>query len=233
MPWSSGMAAGCSRPRGTVFSPFRQRRRGPERGDGDPGWLCRPAAGLRSAQFGRRDPRGRRPLRRRGERRLAAGGHGRAGYVYASAAVMRGRGGGPTCALFELGRRRGKNLPSRSRLPGGADTRRRLPRREHRRGDRCSDRRPVARRWPAGVLPSRSATCCPAGCRLRSRRREVVDIRPAVAVLPFDNLSGDPAQDWFSDGLTEDLITELARNPELLVIVRNSTFTSGPADRHP
>jgi adenylate cyclase len=48
--------------------------------------------------------------------------------------------------------------------------------------------------------------------------------RPAVAVLPFDNLSGDPAQAYFTDGLTEDIITELARNRELLVIARNSTF---------
>jgi adenylate cyclase len=51
------------------------------------------------------------------------------------------------------------------------------------------------------------------------------DPRPSVAVLPFDNLSGDPAQDYFSDGLTEDIITDLARNDELLVIARNSTFT--------
>ena len=50
------------------------------------------------------------------------------------------------------------------------------------------------------------------------------DERPAVAVLPFDNLSGDPAQEYFSDGLTEDVITDLARNDELLVIARNSTF---------
>jgi adenylate cyclase len=50
------------------------------------------------------------------------------------------------------------------------------------------------------------------------------DTRPAVAVLPFDNMSGDPAQAYFSDGLTEDIITELARNRELSVIARNSTF---------
>jgi TolB-like protein/class 3 adenylate cyclase len=47
---------------------------------------------------------------------------------------------------------------------------------------------------------------------------------PAVAVLPFANMSGDPGQDYFSDGLTEDIITELARYQELLVIARNSTF---------
>jgi adenylate cyclase len=48
--------------------------------------------------------------------------------------------------------------------------------------------------------------------------------RPAVAVLPFENMSGDPEQVYFSDGITEDVITELARFRELLVIARNSSF---------
>src|SRR5258707_370881 len=48
--------------------------------------------------------------------------------------------------------------------------------------------------------------------------------RPSVAVLPFVNLSGDPQQDYFSDGITEDIITELSRFSELLVIARNSSF---------
>jgi adenylate cyclase len=48
--------------------------------------------------------------------------------------------------------------------------------------------------------------------------------RPSVAVLPFANLSGDPQQDYFSDGITEDIITELSRFSELLVIARNSAF---------
>jgi adenylate cyclase len=48
--------------------------------------------------------------------------------------------------------------------------------------------------------------------------------RPSVAVLPFANLSGDPEQDYFSDGITEDIITELSRFSELLVIARNSSF---------
>jgi adenylate cyclase len=47
---------------------------------------------------------------------------------------------------------------------------------------------------------------------------------PSVAVLPFANLSGDTRQDYFSDGVTEDIITELAKYSELLVIARNSTF---------
>jgi adenylate cyclase len=48
--------------------------------------------------------------------------------------------------------------------------------------------------------------------------------RPCVAVLPFANLSGDPQQDYFSDGITEDITTELSRFSELRVIARNSTF---------
>ena len=44
-------------------------------------------------------------------------------------------------------------------------------------------------------------------------------------MLPFDNLSGDPAQDYFSDGMTEDLITDLSQVSGLLVIARNSVFT--------
>ena len=48
---------------------------------------------------------------------------------------------------------------------------------------------------------------------------------PSIVVLPFTNMSGDPEQEYFSDGLTEDLTTELARNPYLFVISRNSAFT--------
>ena len=47
---------------------------------------------------------------------------------------------------------------------------------------------------------------------------------PAIAVLPFTNLSGDPKQDYFSDGLTEDILTELSRARDLRVIARNTTF---------
>jgi adenylate cyclase len=48
--------------------------------------------------------------------------------------------------------------------------------------------------------------------------------RPSVAVLPFANLSSDPQQDYFSDGITEDITTELSRFSELMVIARNSAF---------
>ena len=48
--------------------------------------------------------------------------------------------------------------------------------------------------------------------------------KPSIAVLPFDNLSGDPEQDYFSDGITEDLIVDLSKISGLFVIARNSVF---------
>jgi len=48
--------------------------------------------------------------------------------------------------------------------------------------------------------------------------------KPSIAVLPFNNLSGDPDQDYFADGMTEDIITGLSRFRSLFVIARNSSF---------
>lgn len=49
--------------------------------------------------------------------------------------------------------------------------------------------------------------------------------KPSIAVLPFDNLSGDSEQDYFADGIVEDIITALSRLDQLFVISRNSSFT--------
>jgi TolB-like protein len=54
--------------------------------------------------------------------------------------------------------------------------------------------------------------------------------KPSIAVLPFQNLSGDPEQDYFADGVVEEIITGLSRIKWLFVIARNSSFTyKGPA----
>ncbi|MFD1159010.1 LuxR C-terminal-related transcriptional regulator [Roseovarius aestuarii] len=49
--------------------------------------------------------------------------------------------------------------------------------------------------------------------------------KPSIAVLAFENMSGEPEQEYFSDGITEDIITALSRSPWLFVIARNTTFT--------
>ncbi len=55
-------------------------------------------------------------------------------------------------------------------------------------------------------------------------RKHPAKERPSVAVLPFENMSGDPEQEYFSDGIAEDIITALSKISGLLVIARNSTF---------
>jgi adenylate cyclase len=49
--------------------------------------------------------------------------------------------------------------------------------------------------------------------------------KPSIAVLPFENMSGEPEQEYFADGIAEDVITALSRYPSLFVIARNSSFT--------
>jgi TolB-like protein/class 3 adenylate cyclase len=57
-----------------------------------------------------------------------------------------------------------------------------------------------------------------------SQKPPTLPDKPAIAVLPFQNMSGDPEQEYFSDGLTEDIITALSRFKSLFVAARNSAF---------
>ena len=69
---------------------------------------------------------------------------------------------------------------------------------------------------PAGETPAAAAPALPE--------------KPSIAVLPFQNLSGDAEQEYFADGIVEDIITALSRNRAFFVISRNTTFTyKGPA----
>jgi adenylate cyclase len=66
------------------------------------------------------------------------------------------------------------------------------------------------------------------GIRLdRAPKRAVLALpdKPSIAVLPFQNMSGDPEQEFFSDGMTEDIITDLSKVSALFVIARNSSFS--------
>ena len=69
--------------------------------------------------------------------------------------------------------------------------------------------------WPPADKMSQEAVRAPA---------EATTARSSIAVLPFNNMSGDPEQEYFSDGITEDIITELSRFREIFVIARNSAF---------
>jgi adenylate cyclase len=64
------------------------------------------------------------------------------------------------------------------------------------------------------IAPIRTPTVAPA-----------LPQKPSIAVLPFQNMSGDPEQEYFTDGMTEDLITDLSKISGLFVIARNSSFT--------
>ena len=64
-----------------------------------------------------------------------------------------------------------------------------------------------------------------AGSAVNSRPSLPLPEKPSIAVLPFQNMSGDPAQDYFSDGITEDILTELSRFRSLFVVARNSSFS--------
>jgi adenylate cyclase len=71
---------------------------------------------------------------------------------------------------------------------------------------------------PAGQ-PTQLDAATPEGHRRRA------ESKPAIAVMPLTNMSGDPEQEYFADGMTEDLITDLSRFQSLSVIARNSSFT--------
>ena len=104
-----------------------------------------------------------------------------------------------------------RDLPLRGRLPAGEVAARSCrhrsgsdPTQEHRRADprlRAANRR-----------------------RGRAQTRRAGGTKPSIAVLAFQNMSGDPEQEYFADGITEDVITDLSKIGSLMVIARNSSF---------
>ena len=72
--------------------------------------------------------------------------------------------------------------------------------------------------------PGKLRDAAPAGATEAGSKLPLPD-KPSIAVLPFQNMSGDPEQEYFSDGMVEDIITALSRFKSLFVIARNSSFT--------
>ena len=79
-------------------------------------------------------------------------------------------------------------------------------------------------RFIAAAQEENSGAQAPTGIPEPSKPALALPDRPSIAVLPFTNMSGDPDQEYFADGISEDLITGLARIRWLFVIARNSTF---------
>jgi TolB-like protein/Tfp pilus assembly protein PilF len=77
----------------------------------------------------------------------------------------------------------------------------------------------------AAAVPAEGAKTLTAAPSAPSAAPLALPDKPSIAVLPFDNMSGDPEQDYFADGIADDIITELSRFRDLFVIARNSSFT--------
>jgi TolB-like protein len=73
--------------------------------------------------------------------------------------------------------------------------------------------------------PVRMYRVRPVGAAATKRSSLSLPDKPSIAVLPFQNMSGDPEQEYFADGIVEEIITALSRFRELFVIARNSSFT--------
>jgi TolB-like protein len=82
---------------------------------------------------------------------------------------------------------------------------------------------PVAVPAPNPIAPAAVSETEPRG--VEPGQTLALPDKPSIAVLPFENLSGDPGQDYFADGMTEEIITALSHVPFIFVVARNSTFT--------
>jgi TolB-like protein/cytochrome c-type biogenesis protein CcmH/NrfG len=83
----------------------------------------------------------------------------------------------------------------------------------------------AVRAKPDALEPAHDIGPPPDGMHERARQTLALPDRPAIAVLPFVNISGDPEQEYFSDGISEDIITALSKLRWFFVIARNSSFT--------
>jgi DNA-binding winged helix-turn-helix (wHTH) protein len=93
------------------------------------------------------------------------------------------------------------------------------------REDRKSTDRPFIAVLPFEGAHAQVGVRQPVAAMTTGKPRLPLPDKPSIAVLPFANLSPDPEQEYFVDGIANDLITALSRYPSLLVIARNSSFS--------
>jgi len=79
--------------------------------------------------------------------------------------------------------------------------------------------------WLWSPQDARTAASTAASHKILANVAPPLSDKPSIAVLPFDNMSGDPEQEYFADGITEEILTALTRFSSLFVIARNSSFT--------
>ena len=153
------------------------------------------------------------------------------GDIYVSGKVAKEVGKKLAFDFEPMGEQRVKNLAEpvavyRVRLEGDGSSRYRdLAKR------RTGERQGRARRWaPFAVAAVLLMAVATAGLWFRPWEPNFqpdlpLPDKPSIAVMPFTNMSGDPQQDYFADGMTDNLITDLSRVSGLFVIARNSTFS--------
>ena len=126
-------------------------------------------------------------------------------------------------ARLEGDRRARRDLSFRGRLPAGASARLDLDGQRSRPDPTQEHRRAGPGLLAAGRPPRPGEARDASGACARTSAQPVPD-KPSIAVLAFNNMSGDAEQEYFSDGISEDIITDLSKLSELHVIARNSSF---------
>ena len=151
------------------------------------------------------------------------------GSIYVSGAVARAAGNKSGARFARVGRRRGKNLPQaievfalRPRSGGGWV--RAVAGSSLTRGVAVAAAVAAFAGVGLVVYDGKPFVLLQQGLAALSGTPAEASAPPVVAVLPFDELGGDGTETYFTDGLAEDIINDLARSRELLVIARNSTF---------
>src|SRR5215472_927453 len=151
--------------------------------------------------------------------------HGGSNFVWASMSAISSSKTATSLVMASTSPRAWRHLPSRA---GSASARRRTSRCEtssiSRLRTRASNRSRTSPGQCGRIALCRGSTAQPITGAAAAATEPSLTEKPSFAVLPFQNLSGDPEQEYFVDGMVEDIITALSRVGLFFVIARNSTF---------